>query len=173
MNFNIKDQKLKIKDSQGFTLIEILIVIMLLGIMFMLGLFISFDFYRNYSFRSEKDNIISILQKARSESLNNINQRRHGIHFTNTGKYIIFECNSTIPQCYTYADADKSKDIIIESTYNITISGTPFDVVFEQLSGSYCTNMACSTASPLSINISDGINSYSININSEGRIDWQ
>ena len=55
-----------IQDSKGFTLVEILIAIALLIVILSLGLFISFDFYKNYAFRSEKNIIVSILQKARN-----------------------------------------------------------------------------------------------------------
>lgn len=152
------------KSGAGFTLIEIIIVVAIFVIVFGFGLFISMDFYKSYSLSSEKSIIVSILQKARSQSLYNINQTSHGVHFDNPLKYIIFECASANPQCTDYATgADTSKDIPIQPSYGITIVGIPFDVMFEQLSGASFDK---------TITVSDKIRSYDININNEGRIDW-
>src|SRR3989344_3331593 len=108
--------------SRGFTLVEILIVVAILVVIFSFGLFISFDFYKSYSFHSEKSTIVSILQKARNQSLNNINESRHGVHFSASPlQYIIFECNPGV-LCTDYSEADTSKDIIIEPSYGISIT---------------------------------------------------
>ena len=157
--------------NRGFTLIEILVSIAILAIIISLGLFISMDFFKSYSFRSEESIVVSLLQNARSQSLNNINQVRHGIHFQNPLKYIVFECDSSEPQCTDYSDADTLKDLIIDPAYNSSISspGLPFDVIFEQLNGS-CITSNCSTL--LTITANDGTKSYNIMVNSEGQIDW-
>src|SRR5439155_93802 len=82
-------------SENGFTLIEIMIAVGILAIIATLGLFVSFDFYKGYAFRSEKSIVVSTLQKARDESLSNINQTRHGVHFgASPLQYIIFECPS-------------------------------------------------------------------------------
>src|SRR5438105_2008049 len=107
----MKHEALK-KNTAGFTLIEIIIAIAILAIILTLGLFISFDFYKSYAFRSEKNIIVSVLQKARGQALNNINQARHGVSFQ-SGQYIIFECKFATPQCTDYTGADTSKDILI------------------------------------------------------------
>jgi Tfp pilus assembly protein FimT len=169
---NVKGQMLNVKSkSLGFTLIEILIVIGILIVIIMFGLFLSFDFYRNYSFRSERNIIISVLQRARSQSMNNINQVRHGVHFqaSPTLQYIMYECPGNILPC-TYAAS--SADIVVNSSYsiNVTSPSLPFDVVFDQLNGR-CIGANCTTA-PLAMTISDGVRFYNIAINSEGRIDW-
>ena len=159
----------------GFTLIEILIAVVILVIIAILGLIISFDFYKNFSIRSERNNIVSILQKARSQSLSNISQTRHGVHFSSSPlQYIIFECDPSAPQCSDYIDADTSKDIVIDPGYGISITNpTPsFDVVFDQLSGSCIASPTFNCDSDNPITVSGGVNPYDINVNSEGRIDW-
>lgn len=156
------------KSSEGFTLIEILIVISLLVIIMSLGLIISFDIFKTSSFRSEKSIVVSVLQRARAKSLNNINEKRHGVRFeTNPLRYIIFECSG----CTAYPGASGSDETIESSgkNYSITQPSVPFDVVFEQLSGD-CVSSNCSTS--LSITIRDAARIYTININKEGRIDW-
>lgn len=146
--------------SRGFTIIEILIAIGLLAIIFSFGLFISFDFYKSYSIHSERNIIVSILQKARSQALDNINQQPHGVHFQdNFGlEYIIFEGP-------VYDALNPGNFSPIKSASNITITSPtlPFDVVFTQLSAN---------SSDKTITISDGIKSYDVSVNQEGRINW-
>ena len=152
------------KLVRGFTLIEIIISIGILALIASLGLFISMDFFRNSSSRSENNIIVSLLEKARGQSLNNIDQIRHGVHFqTSPLKYILFECPGGTPQCTSYTPS--SGDLIIDSSYKVSITSPslPLDVIFNQLDGS---------SSAVSIVVSDGIKTYTISINSEGRIDW-
>ncbi len=160
---------LKQDKNKGFTLVEILVAIAILAIILSLGIFLSFDFYKSRSLLSEKDIIISVLQKARNQSLNNINQVRHGIHFMEDSglKYIIFECKAESPQCVKYQE--NSADAVIAVYYGISISepALPFDVIFEQLSGD-CLN--CNLEK--TITVTDGAKSYAIKINKEGGIDW-
>jgi prepilin-type N-terminal cleavage/methylation domain-containing protein len=145
-------------ESKGFTLIELLISIGILGLIVSLGLFISFDYYRKSSFRSEKSVIISVLQKARSLSLNNINQISHGVHFqVRPVKYILFEGDVFDPVA--------ASNQAIEASYDFQILNptTDFDVVFDQLRGE---------SKDVTLKISDANAVSEININSQGRIDW-
>ncbi len=146
-------------------MIEILVVIALFAIILGLGLFVGFDFYKNYSFRSEESIIVSVLQKARNQSLNNINQARHGVHFK-LGKYIIFQCPALTPQCTSYTAGPE--DNPINSSYGVTFNPLPPDIVFDQLNGD-C--VGCQS-SDIVITASDGVKSYNISINSEGGISW-
>ena|SRR5260221_110150 len=144
--------------NSGFTIIEIIITIAILIIILSFGLFISFDFYKNYSFRSERNIIISVLQKARDQSLNNIDQTSHGVHFEANPnlKYTIFEGSSY--------DQDNQNNLVVNASYGISITSLilPFDVIFDQLSG---------VSSDEIITIYDGFKSYNITVNSEGKID--
>ena len=58
---------------------EIIIVIAMFGALLALGLFMSMDAYRGFSFRSEEDTVVSLLQKARSRAMNNMNQTPWGV----------------------------------------------------------------------------------------------
>jgi prepilin-type N-terminal cleavage/methylation domain-containing protein len=159
------------QKNKGFTLVEILVTTGILVLILSLGLFVSIDFFRSYSFRTEQNITVSVLQKARSQSMNNINQARHGVRFASPLKYIIFECDNSNPQCTDYGNADTSKDIILDPSYGSTISSpaTEFDVIFEQLSGS-CVTSNCSTL--LTIITNDNGKTHNITVNSEGQIDW-
>ncbi len=152
----------------GFTLIEILVAMGIFILILTLGLLISMDFAKSFSYRSERNDIGSILQKARGESLNNINQTRHGVHFQGSPlKYIVFECPAATPQCTSYSAS--SSDYSLDPSYGISVlsPALPFDIIFDQINGS-CVNCA----NPTSIKVSDGTKQYTISINSEGRIDW-
>jgi len=158
-----------LSEVEGFTLIEVVISIAVLAVILVLGLFVSFDFYKSYAFNSEKNIIVSVLQKARNQSLDNINQTRHGVHFSNPLEYIIFECKSGNPQCTDYATgADTSKNFPpVVHMYGVSIPNTPFDVIFDQLSGD-CVSSNC----PLPINVNANGKTQTVSVNSEGQIDW-
>lgn len=126
------------KHQRGFTLIEVLIVI---GIMTLLGgvaLIVSMDNYHAYAFRAERDTLVSLLQKARSQSMSNIclgavgsctNGKAHGV-YVSAGQYVIF-------QGQTYGTRDGAVDEIypVQGVDVKTKSGSLTEVVFSQLSG--------------------------------------
>lgn len=118
-----------------------------------LGLFVSMDFYRGYAFRAERSKAVSILEKARSKALNNINQSPHGVKFE-SGHYILFQGPSS-------ASASVSENISIQGS--VVFSGLS-EIAFEQLSG---TPNATG-----SITLSDIGKNTTIYINSEGGIEW-
>lgn len=112
------------KKEAGFTLTEILISVGIFIFIMGLGLFLSIDFYRSYLFLTERDMVISILQKARSNAISNINEKRHGVYF-DSNRYILFEGDN-------YLTA--SNTISFEGNQAIKRSGMN-EVVFEQLTG--------------------------------------
>lgn len=115
---------------------EVLIVLGILSIIFAITAFISFDTYRGSTFRNERDTIIGTLQRARSQSINNVclgtctNSRAHGVHFTNT-QYTLF-------QGLSYASRDTAYDEVKTVNPGIGLSGAT-DVMFAQLSGDATT----------------------------------
>lgn len=141
---------------KGFTLIEVLIVIAILGGLAGLGLFVSIDFYKSYAFHSERNIVVSIIQKVRSQSLANINESKHGVYF-GTNNYVIFQGEN-------YASRNATYDEIIQANSLVSHSGLT-EIVFDQLTG-----LPSATAS---IVLSDGLRSSTISIGNEGRIDWQ
>lgn len=155
-----------LRQDNGFTMIEILIVIGIISIISLFVLWIGPDSYRGYLFRNERDTIVSILQKARSQAVSNIcmgsgctNGKPHGVHF-GANKYIVFQGSD-------YATRDSAQDEEISSNYNLDLSGSTItDVVFAELSGD--------VSLPGDIKLSDYINGQTsdININSQGRIAW-
>jgi prepilin-type N-terminal cleavage/methylation domain-containing protein len=149
--------RLKINEqgiNLGFTLVEVIVVIGILSVLASFGGLITMDFYRSYAFNAERDTVIAILQKARSQSLANINNSAHGAHF-GSGQYVIFQGS-------VYNSAS-SLNQNIPAGVGMTVSG-PTDIVFAQLSGDVNPGG--------SLTLTDGKRSAEITINSEGRIDW-
>lgn len=161
------------KKTSGFTIIEVLISLALVSLIFSLGMFFSTDLYRGFSVSSERNKVLSILQRVRGQSMSNINQTRHGLRFDDISgiKYIIFECPTGLG-CNEFSD-----DYIhyeIDSSYEIGIDSPvlPIDIIFEQISGDCVetTTFDCREENPLVI--SGSSNKYEIRINKQGRIDW-
>jgi hypothetical protein len=119
------------------------------------GLIFGVDFYKTYSFDAERNTILSVLQKARSRALNNINQSPHGVSFQ-SNNYVIFQGAS-------YASRDLNYDQAIPKNPAINASGLS-ETVFQQLSGE--------VQSGGDIVLDNGKRTSIISINNEGRINW-
>ncbi len=116
------------------TLIEMLVVLALVGIIGGFALFTSLDTYRGTSFRSDRDLVVALLERSRSQAMNNLcsggctNGKPHGVairpsnHLTS---YVAF-------QGQTYATRDVAVDDIFNSNPVVGISGFS-EAVFAQL----------------------------------------
>lgn len=154
---------IQINTRGGFSLIEMITVIGIVTLVISgLSTIASMDSFRGYDWHGNRNLIISALQKARGQSINNMcfgagctDGLPHGVHLE-IGKAIIF-------QGTTYAEGNRLNEIIPIST-NIIISGAT-DVYFKKLTGNSATDVT--------INLSDSVGHSSvIDINTEGRINW-
>jgi len=141
------------KNQRGFSLIEIIVVIGILGIILGLGSFVGFDSIKRNYFRAEVDTVVTALEKARSRSMTNLYETTHGVCFI-APNYIVFRGKD----CVVSATSET-----IPGNENITVTFTPSVVVFSQLAG---------TTTPATIHITDGVKSTDITINYEGTINW-
>ncbi len=140
---------------------------LVLGIMSIVSgfsLFANMDSYRGYAFRGTRDMLVAVLQKARSQSINNMcfgsactDGKPHGVHFT-PGQYVIFQGAS-----WAARDAALDEIVKIESA-NVQVSGP--DIVFAQLSGN------ASPAGGVITVVDDASHSSVISVNGEGQILW-
>jgi prepilin-type N-terminal cleavage/methylation domain-containing protein len=143
------DMNDKNEKNYGFTLMEILVVMGIMVVLSTLGLLVGLDFYKSYAFNSERDLVVSMLQKARNQSLANINQKEHGFRVVGNN-YEIYEVGGGDVQTFQKHPGINSADV---------------DVRFEQLSGdSYIFSG--------NIVLDDGKRAATISVNSEGRINW-
>ena len=120
-----KISTLRTHERSGFTLVEILIVTALLASLGGLAVVVSMATYRSYTFLSEQDLLISLLQKARSQSLNNLNQAPHGVYL-DMDAYTLFEGSN-------YARRDQAQDLSFSRNSNYFLNGLT-EIVFAQIS---------------------------------------
>lgn len=150
----------------GFTLVELLVVMGLVGIIGSMSMLVGMDTFRKSSLRSERDKLVAIIHKARAQSMNNIclgagctGGKAHGVHLSG-GQYVLFQGTS-------YGARDIAVDMVTVPEYPVSFSGSVSDVVFETLSGDVITY-----PSGNDIAISDGIASSTITFGTEGTITW-
>ena len=127
------------------------------------------DSYRGHSFRSERDVLVSVLQKARSQAVSNMcfgagctDGKQHGVHIE-SNQYTIF-------QGATWAARDPAVDEVT-AIQSKTITAVGFtDVVFAELSGTAAFTPAGATSTTLTDTA--GKDTSIISITPEGRICW-
>ena len=139
----------------GFTLIEIVIVIALVVLIFGFAVGVGSDFYQSQSLIAERDTLLAVLRRARTNATNNVGQSDHGVLIAPDG-YVIFEGGS-----YDLRNADFDENF--PRGGNIEISG-PAELVFSALEG-------VSNASG-TISLENARGKIDISVNYEGRITW-
>lgn len=153
--------------TRGFSLIEIVVVIGLFSIIAAFGLFVSMDDLRGYRFHTERDVVVSVLHKARSQAVNNMcfgggctDGKPHGVHFM-AGQYVIFQGS-------TYATRDTALDEVVPQEDGATTVTGPTDVIFAQLSGMVTTNPSTAGA----VTVAGPSRTSVITVGPEGTITW-
>jgi prepilin-type N-terminal cleavage/methylation domain-containing protein len=150
-----------LKLVRGFTLMEMLIVIGLVGVLASVALFMDVNSYRGDAFRGEVNALGLALQTSRADALNNINQSKHGvaIHPGGYDGYVIFQGNS-------YATRNLAFDESIKANYSVTFGATPTEIIFDQLSGD------ANYDGDVTMTDSQRNMTAVITINHEGKISW-
>jgi prepilin-type N-terminal cleavage/methylation domain-containing protein len=149
---NISSQNKK----AGFTLIEIVIAIAILTAMLALGLFMSMDSYRAYLSRSERDTVVSLLQRARSHAMANSYNTTWGLCYISPN-YIIFRGSTCTAGAATNEATPANTGAVITG-----LSSAPW-VVFSQVAG---------TTTAATITVTENTKVSTITINNEGTINW-
>lgn len=137
-------------------MIEILVVVGIFILLAGLGLFATLDSYRGYSFRSERDIVVNLLEKARNQSMSNVDQSPHGFCVEGSN-YVVFEGSD----CTT---GTKKETTPTGSGVTLTPALPAAGVSFTQLSGD--------SSWVGSLTLSQNSKSAVISVNSEGMIDW-
>ncbi|OGI57594.1 hypothetical protein A3B85_00780 [Candidatus Nomurabacteria bacterium RIFCSPHIGHO2_02_FULL_37_13] len=147
------------KTKRGFTLVEIIIVLAIMGIIISFGMIIDLNVFKTNILQAEQSTIVATLEKARSRSMSNMFTSAHGVCYI-APNYVIFRGRTT---CEPTTETD---EIIPANTTVATASNfsTTFPIIiFDQLSGN---------TTGATIHITDGIKSADIMINNEGAINW-
>ena len=143
------------KLSKGFTILETIIVLGILVTIFALGIPVTFNFYVNYELVTERDNLVSVLNYTRSQSMTGEGGDSHGIFLESDG-YVVFEGPNYVSRS-TQFDRDISRVDLVQVT-------GPSELVFESLSGRSVSS---------SFTLSNGIRSFVVNVNAEGLVTWE
>jgi len=160
-----------VNTRSGFTLIELVVVLALIAMVSGFGLIVSMENYRGYSFHNERDTLVTLLTKARSQAVSNMcfgasctNGRPHGLHLE-PHHYTLFQGDS-------YATRDTAVDEVLDARYEGVSAVVPSftDIVFAQLSGKAVANPL--GVATITLIDSAGKDTSTISINTEGQISW-
>ncbi len=144
--------------ANGFTLIEILILLGLFAILASIGLIMGVDSIGRSTVHNERDTVVLLLQGARARALANVHESAQGVRLT-PSSIILYEGAS-----YPGANArtvERNNGIVITDSG----SNTTFDIIFAQLSGSVGVGAG-------TVTFSDGAKTSTLDINGEGRLEW-
>lgn len=145
--------------ANGFTLIEMLIVLALIGAVASMGMFASFALYNEGGAESERDAIVMLLVRARSGSMDALYGAAHGFCLdSDAGEYRTFR----VPYGPDTLEASEARAGAV-TVVGIPECGSGSEIVFEQLSGA---------TAPTAITMSEGGETYQIALNEAGTIVW-
>lgn len=162
----MESPRTSIRNSRGFTLLEILVVMGLILMVVAFGLIVSFDDYRGFTFRNERDIVVSVIQKARGQAINNMcfgagctDGKPHGVYFGSAGQYIIF-------QGATYASRDATVDEVIDAKDKAATLTGMNTVVFNRLRADAVTTGGAT------LTVSQPGRTSVVTVEPEGRVWW-
>lgn len=120
-----------ISDQYGFTLLEVLIVLMMLSIIASTTIFFSMGFYSQNLLVAQRSQFVSLLQTVRAEAMQNIDNKPHGLAIDTNGniEYILFSGSNLIT-----SESESRISIPYDPRFQLA-SETPSEIVFSQLSG--------------------------------------
>lgn len=139
-------------------MIEVVITLSIMMVLFGIGLFMTMDAFRGFNFRSERDTIVSLLEKARSRSMANINETQWGVCYIEPN-YVIFRGSTCTPVNATNEPLPANQKVALDSNFT---SAFPV-IVFDQLTGD---------TTGVSLTVVQDSRSASISTNHEGTIIW-
>lgn len=152
---------MRTNSTTGFTVIELLLVLALVGIVSAFGLAMSLSSVARSSVQTERDLFVTLLLRgARAEAIANAGEEPRGIYIDNQNhRYILFSGSS-------YSNNNATNRAIPYTDDSLSISNTGGDtIIFEQLSGNVTTGAG-------TISVTNGVATQTININTVGQIDW-
>ena len=148
-------------QRQGFTLIEVLMVLAMLGFIASATVLFSLSFFQGELLHNEESTLVNLLHTARSKAMQNQDGAAHGVAIDPLGvnEYVLFSGNS-------FVNADPSTVQSIPRANNFTFATSSIkEIVFFQLSGEVETS-----GEIILIDTNKNNSSSTITINYEGAI---
>lgn len=133
----------KINKNKGFTLIELLIVLVVVVIISSIVVVSLSKFRNEQALKNTTIDIVSLLNKARQNTLSSINSTNYSVHFE-TNKVVLFTGS-------IYSSLEPTnEEVIFSSNVNIPASGINIggggaDISFERLTGEVVNGTNSST----------------------------
>ncbi len=150
-------------NCSGFSLVEVTMVLALFALAGSLALIISFQSLKGYSFFDTRQLLVTVLQKARSQSLSNVCEGddcssglAHGVH-VDSNQFVLFQ-----GPAYNPSDAHNVTFMLQNSDIRLSSSE---DIVFAPL-----TTIVVAPGS-VTVTDSSGHNS-TVTVGPEGQIAW-
>ncbi len=146
----------------GFSLIELLIVIALMGSIFAFGTVMSMRSVARSSVIEERDLFVSLLLSGtRAHAMSNVEESHHGIYIDNAEKeYVLFTGDT-----YSASDPDNRVTSFTNPSLSVTNSSSDTTIVFEALSGNVIEGAG-------TISISGNDVTQEIVLSEVGQINW-
>ena len=148
--------------QKGFTYIELIMVVGLIGIILAFGMVMDMGSIGRSSVNQERDLFVSLLLSgARAKAMANVGGVSHGIHIDNDNhRYILFEGDE-----YIEGHAGNRISPYTNEHITITHSDDAENIIFERLSGDVTEGVGILTISGNNVE-------QNIGINAVGQIDW-
>lgn len=122
---------MKILGNKGFSLLELITIIVVLFLISIVVVPRLIDFQREQALKNTTENIISLLNKAKTDSLSSLNSSNYGVHFT-TNSAIYFIGDTFNSSDLNNHQIDFDSGVAISET---SLNGGGNDVIFPRLTG--------------------------------------
>ncbi len=125
---------MKIIKNRGFNLIELLIVIAIVSLISAISMPALINFQKNQAIKNTRENIVSVLNKAKSNTLASLNSSSYGVHFESN--YIIY----FMGESFSISDPNNEQinfesGVRIKPIGGINLNTMGNDTIFPRLTG--------------------------------------
>ena len=119
------------KLVSGFTLLEVLIVLVIIAVLVMIILGTFIEFRKSQAIEKDTELVVQVLNQARNQTLYSKNSSAYGVHFS-TNEITLFTGST-----FSAGAIDNDNYILAstETSLTTTLTGGGSDVVFKRLSG--------------------------------------
>ncbi len=118
------------KNNTGISMIEVLMVIAIIGIVTSISVSIFSSLSSTQSLDKEAEIVVSYINKSRSNAINSLSNKEHGISFASSTVTIFYGTNAASPATstvYTLSSKDK--------IWNVSLTNGLSNFYFYRLSG--------------------------------------